>query len=813
MVVQDLRYSVRMLAKAPEFTAIAVLTLGLGIGANATMFILVDAVLFKNLPIADSDRVLYISSTNRETGSGRGESYPDYLCLQSRAQSFQSLAAFSGEDADVSDKSAIPTQVRGGLLTFNAFSVIGEKPIIGRDFLPEDARPGAPPVVILAHSLWQSRYNKDPSIIGKTIRINEIPAVVVGVMPPGFRFPRANELWMPLIPVGNWQKREFRGLTIFGRMAPGASLASVRAEMTTLVRDLETAYPETNKNIGIQVETYNDYFTGRDTRLIYLALLGAVGFVLLIACANVANLLLARATGRVREISIRVALGARRWRVIRQLLVESITLAALGGILGSLLGVWGVRIYQAAIIPDDAPAYFSFSMDYRVLAFLLAITILTGILFGLAPALRLSRLDINASLKEGGQGSGMSSRSRSLSAALVVSEMGLAFILLVGAGLMIRSFMNMTRTPVGVNTKNILSMDIILRASKYPTPQSQISFHQQLRAHLLALPGIESVAMASNLPGDGWTDFVYELEGHASADPRKLPRVGGVIVSPSYFPALGIQSVRGRVLSDLDGVSGVPVVVVNKTFARMSWPNDESLGKRLRLIMPLPNTPNAPAPVPQVWLTVVGVVPDIVQSDSSQGAHDPLIYLPYQQLPQREMVVAARTVVFPGSMSNAFRREVLAMDQNLPVTDLRTLDALLRERAWPWRIYGSMFSIFAAVALLLASVGLYAVIAHSVGQRTQEIGVRMALGAPREAILRMVLMHGFRQLFIGLAVGLLASLGLTQVLGDLLIGVQPLDPLTFLSVALVLTLAAALGCTIPARRAMRVDPIVALRYE
>ncbi len=802
-----------MLRKSPGFTAVAVLTLALGIGANATMFILVDSVLLKSLPIADSDNVVYISSTNREAGGGRGESYPDFLYLQSKARSFESLAAFSGDDVDVSDESAIPTQVRGGVLTFNAFSVIGQTPIIGRDFVPEDARPGAAPVVILAHNLWQSRYDKDPSIIGRTIRINEIPTVVIGVMPPGIRFPRADELWMPLIPTDKWQRREFRGLTVFGRLAPVASLASARAELTSLARDLETAYPTTNKDVGIQVQNYNDYFTGRDTRLTYLALLGAVGFVLLIACANVANLLLARANSRVREISIRVALGARRWRVICQLLVESIMLAVLGGILGSLLGEWGVHIYQATILPDDAPAFLSFSMDYRVLAYLLAITVVTGILFGLAPALRLSRIDINASLKEGGQSSGRTSRVRSLSAVLVVGEIALAFVLLVGSGLMIRSFLNMTRTPIGAKTDNILSMDIILRASKYPTPQSQISFHQRLRARLLALPGIASVAMASNLPGDGWTDFVYELEGRPSSDAGKLSRIGGVVVSPSYFSVLGIQIGRGRAFSDLDGVSGVPAVMVNKTFASMSWPNDEPLGKRLRLIMPPPNTPNAPASVPQAWLTVVGVVPDIVQSDSSQGAHDPLIYLPYRQLPQREMVVAARTVVPPGSLSNAFRREVLAMDPDLPVTDLRTLDALLRERAWPWRIYGSMFSIFAASALLLAFVGLYAVIAHSVSQRTQEIGIRMALGASRKAILRMIFMDGFRQLLIGLVVGLGASFGLTRILGDLLIDVRPLDPLTFLSVALVLTVAAVLGCAIPARRAMKVDPMVALRYE
>ncbi|HKV26770.1 MAG TPA: ABC transporter permease, partial [Candidatus Acidoferrales bacterium] len=812
-LLQDARYALRTLRKSPGFTAVAVLTLALGIGANATVFIIADAILFKNLPFADSDRVLYISSVNREAGRGRGESYPDYLYLRSRTHSFEALAAFSGDDVDVSDKGSIPTQVRGDSLTSNAFSVIGQRPMIGRDFLPEDVRPGATPVVILAHNLWQSRYHQNPSIVGRTIRINNVPAVIIGVMPAGINFPRGDQLWVPLIPTGNWQKREYRGLTVFGRLAPGASLASARAELTTLARDLESAYPVTNKKIGVQVETYNDYFTSRDTRLIYLALLGAVAFVLLIACANVANLLLARATGRVREVSIRVALGARRARVIRQLLVESLILATHGGVLGSLLGFWGVRLFRETIIPGDAPAYLAFSIDYRVFAYLLAVTVLTGILFGLAPALRLSRLDINTTLKEGGPGAGRNLRARFLSTVLVVGQIALAFVLLVGAGLMIRSFLNMTRTPIGANTNNILSMDIILRPAKYPTPQTQISFHEQLKARLLALPGIESVAMASNFPGDGWTDFVYELEGSPAVDPRKLPRVGGVIVSPSYFQVLDIRSVRGRVFTDLDGVSGVPVVVANKSFATISWPNEEPLGKRLRLIMPPLSTPNAPASVPQAWLTVVGIVPDIVQSDSSEGAHDPLIYIPYRQLPQREMVVGARTIVPPGTLSNAFRREVLTTDPELPVTDLRTLDALLRERAWPWRIYGSMFSIFAAIAFLLASVGLYAVIAHSVSQRTQEIGIRMALGASPRGILLMVLRQGVLQLLIGLVLGLAASLGLTQALGDMLIGVKPFDPLTFLSLALVLSLAALLGCAIPARRAMRVDPMVALRHE
>ena len=812
-LIQDIRFALRTLRKNPGFTAIAVLTLAVGIGANATVFIITDAILFKNLPFADSERILYVSSVNRETGYGRGVSYPDYRYLQSSTRSFQGLAAFSGDDTDVSDNGSVPTQVRGTLFTANTFPVIGERPLVGRAFLPEDESPGAAPVVILAHDLWRSRYDLSPAIIGKTIRINGVPRTVIGIMPPGFHFPRATELWMPLIPAGKWQRREYRHLTVFGRLANGANLSSATAELTILARHLESAYPDTNEGIGIQAETYNDYFTSRNTRLIYFSLMGAVAFVLLIACANVANLLLARAGVRAREVSIRSALGAARNRVIRQLLVESVCLAGLSGALGTLLGFWGVQVFRANLNPDDSHSYLSFSMDYRVLVFLVGITILTGVVFGLVPALRLSNVDINLALKEGGQASGTSSRSRFLSAVLVMGEIAMTFVLLVGAGLMIRSFLNMTQTPIGADTHNILSMDIILRAAKYPTDASQLSFHEQLKTRLLAIPGIESVALASNFPGDGWTDFVYELEGRPAVDLRKLSRIGGVVVSPPYFSLLSIPLIHGRLFTQLDNAAGMPVAVVNRSFAAMAWPGADPLGKRLRLYMPPPNSPNAPASVPQAWLTVVGVVPDIVQSDSSQGAHDPLIYLPYNQLPQREMVVGARTAVPPSSLMGAFRREVLAMDPDLPVTDLRTLDTLLEERAWPWRIYGSMFSIFAAIALLMATIGIYAVIAQSVGQRTREIGIRVALGASPQSIVRMVFKEGLLQLFIGLLVGIIASLGLVQMLSDLLIGVEPLDPATFVGVALLMGLAVTLGCAIPARRAMRVDPIHALRSE
>jgi len=811
---QDLVFAFRGIRKTPGFSAVAVVALALGIGANATVFTIANAFLFQSLPIVDSDRVLYISSISSSSGRGRGSSYPDYRDFQSQTKSFSALGAFSRLDVDVSDKSGLPTQYKGAYVTSNTFSIIGQQPVIGRAFLPEDARPGAPPVAILSYGLWENRYGKDPALIGRSIRINEIPTVVIGVMPPAIEFPGTSQLWMPLVPAGDWEKREHRSLTMFGRLAPDASLESATAEITSVAHRLESQYPATNKEVGALVETYTDYFNDSDMNLILLALLGAVGFVLLIACANVANLLLARAVSRTREISIRTALGAGRWRIIRQLLVESVVLSSIGGVLGSAAGVGGVRFFQATLIAEDTPAYLHFGVDYRVLAYLAAITVGTGILFGLAPALRLSRLDINLVLKDGGHGASTGSRARHLSSLLVVTEMALAFVLLVGAGLMIRSFLKMSHTPMGVRTDHLMSMDILLRPRKYPTEPAQISFYQQLKARLEALPGVQMVGMASNLPGDGWTDSTYELEGAPPVDPRKQPHVGAVIVNPTYFPVLEIRPRRGRIFSETDGVSGVPVVIVNETFARMSWPGDQdaALGKRVRLS--IRSSSAAPGPASQSWLTVVGVIPDIVQSDTNQGAHDPLIYVPYRQLPQREMVLAARTHVPPESLSNAFRREVQSVDGDLPVTDLRTLDRLLWERTRSWRVYGTMFSIFAAMALLLASVGLYAVIAHSVGQRTQEIGIRMAMGASAPSIMAMVFAQGMRQLLIGLAIGLAASFALTRILAALVVvQVKPADPVTYLTVALVLILAGAIGSAIPACRAIKVDPIVALRYQ
>jgi putative ABC transport system permease protein len=810
---QDIKFAFRTLGRNPGFTAVAILTLSLGLGANASVFTLANAVLYKNLPFANSERILYISSLNRANGESDDISYPDFLDYRSQSKSFDGIAAFTGLNADVSDKSGNPQRYRGNRISAQTFSVIGQKPFVGRDFLSDDERIGAAPVAIISFGLWENRYARNLAIIGESVRVNEIPTTIVGVMPRGFMFPAESDVWLPLIPKDDFQKREVRTVTLAGRLADSAKISSARAEMETIARRLATAYPASNKDFSVQIQSFNDFANGGPIKVVFLAMLGAVGFVLLIACANVANLLLARAVGRSREISIRSALGASRWRIVRQLLVESVILSVAAGVLGWLASIWGIRTFDAAVIPNGKPAFIAFSVDYRVILYIAAITLGTGILFGMAPALRLSKLDINATLKDGGHGASSGGRGKILSAILVVSEMALAVVLLVGAGLMIRSFLKMYNAPVGVQSDNVLSMRMLLRDTKYPAPSDQITFFQRLHERLAIVPGVETIAFTSNMPAGGSLRFPYELEGKPPVDERKRPQTDALVVSPGYFDVMRVRPLFGRTFTEADGVSGFPVIIVNKSFADTFWPNEDCLGKRLRLVTAPVAAKAGTPPSPQTWLTVVGEIPDIIQNDLGKGQRDPIVYLPYRQQPLRGMNVVARTGVPPAPLGDAFRREVKFLDQDLPVFNLRSLDDFLAQRNWPWRVFGTMFAIFAAIALLLASVGLYAVIAHSVSQRTQEIGIRMSLGASGAKVLSLIFMQGMRQLMAGLFLGLAAAFGVTRVLRTLLVGVSPTDPVTFVTVALVLSFAGVLGCMLPARRAIRVDPIVALRHN
>ena len=800
---RDVSYAVRALRKNPGFTAVAVMTLALGIGVNATVFTVTKAALFAGFPMVENnDRVLYLSS-----GRGCCLSYPDFEDWRAQAKSFTGMAIVYGALRIVTDKSGFAESYYATEVSADTFRVIGQSPFMGRDFNRSDDTPGAPPVAILAYDFWQRRFGKDPSVVGRTIRMNGAPATVIGVMPQGFPFPQKQDLWVPLIPTPEVRKREARDKWFaFGRLAPGATIAGARAEMEIIGRRLGAAYPLTNqgRNLLPFVQTFNEFFFFGNENEVYWSMWGAVGFVLLIACANLANLMLARALGRSREISLRIALGAGRWRIVRQLLIESLLLSGLGAVAGWWIAKWGVHAYEAA---DRGPGMSSwrildYSMDYKVLAYIVAISGGTALLFGLTPALRISRLDVNSMLKDGGRSATGGGSGKRLSALLVVGEIALAVVLLAGAGVTIRSFLNIYNADIGVRKADLLTMSVNLPQSRYPTAESRMAFYDHVKANLEAIPEVESVAFANRVPVGGSSSFPYELAGAAESDEKHRPVVSALTVSPGYFRTMGTAMLSGREFNDFDGTTGVPAAIVNERFATRYWPGENPLGKRLRLF----DGQKAGA-----WLTVVGVAPNIAQNGALR--RDSLAYVAYRQNPTGNMEAMARSRVPPGKLVTAFRRALQRIDSDLPVLGPRTLDERLQVNYWSNGLYGVLFLILASVALLLASVGLYAVVAHSVTGRTQEMGIRMAIGATSRDVRRLVVTEGMRPVGIGLVLGLAASLAVNRALKSLLVQVSPGDPTALAVASGILILAALLGCLIPARRAMRVDPVIALRHD
>jgi len=568
-ILEDIRFGLRTLLKNPGFTTVAVTALALGIGVNATVFSLANAVLFKNLPFANSDQILYLASTNSTKPHWwPAHSYPDFLDLKAQLKSFDAVGASTGVSANISDHTASPEGYHGARITANTFSLIGQKPLAGRDFLPSDEQPGAAPVAILSYKVWENRYGKDLSVIGRTVRIDEEPTTIIGVMPSRLDFPRETEVWKPLIPSDDHKKRENRWFTVYGHIAGHSSLKSSSAEVAGIMQRLAGEYPITNKDIGGRVVGYNEYFDGNEggIQTVFIAMLGAVGFVLLIACANVANLQLARAVSRTREISIRVALGAGRWRIIRQLLIESLMLSITGGAIGFVLAIWGVRTFDNVVTPLGKPPSIDFSMDLRALLYIAGITLGTGLLFGLAPALRLSKLDVNTALKDGGRGSSGGGRGKYLSGLLVVVEMALAVVLLAGAGLMIRSFMNAYRSDLGILSTNILTMYIELPRANYKLPEQQKAFFDRLKTRLDAVPGVEISTVTSNIPLTGSWNFPYEIDGEPQSDARRRPNVDAVIITPDYFRVMGDQMLAGRDFTPADGAN----IIVNRQCAEPS---------------------------------------------------------------------------------------------------------------------------------------------------------------------------------------------------------------------------------------------------
>jgi predicted permease len=623
-------------------------------------------------------------------------------------------------------------------------------------------------------------------------------------MPARFTFPGTSDLWLPLMRTPAMERRSSRTLTMFGRLMEGASLRTVNAELEVVASRLATTHPASNTDVRFIADTFNDrYNSGQTARLLYW-MLWAVVFVLLIACANVANLLLARAAVRAREISIRASLGATQWQVLRQLLIESLLIAVLGGALGTLLGFWGVRIFDAALVPAVKPAYIDFSIDARVVLYLAGVTAGAAILFGIVPALQLSRLDLTTALKESSAASG-GRRTRTISAALVVTEVALAVVLLTGAGLMARSFVNTMKADIGFEPANLLSFSLNLRRTKYPTVSEQAHFYERLKSRLAAIPGVEAISVTSDLPAESPDEFDYDVEG-APAE-RPAHRAMGLLVDEDYFRALGVRPRSGREFQATDTSSSPRIVIVNAAFARRAWPQQEAVGRRVKL-----TARDGDRLEEDTWLTVTGVVPDVLQDDESFEL-SPVIYLPYRQRPGSGMELLVRARVPAASLVESIRREVGALDGDLAVRGLRPLAESLWLRNWRQRVFGAMFSIFGAIALVLAGLGLYAVMAHAVSQRTREFGVRRTLGASSAMIALLVIRQAAARFALGLTAGLAGAALVTRVLDSMLVGVGPTDPLTFLTVTAVLGSAVVLGCAVPTRRATRVDPLAALRSE
>ncbi len=795
---KDLRYSARMLVKNPGFTVVAVITLALGIGANTAIFSVVNAVLLRPLDYEDPDRLVIILENNWQKGWTRFAVAPgNFAEWREQNQVFEQMAAYTGSSFTLVGEGD-PEQLQGTRASTNLFALLGVKPALGRDFLPEEDHSGGERVVIVSHGLWQRRFGADPGMVGKQLTLNGYSYTVVGVMPAGFRFPNSRtELWVPVaFSAADLGNRGGHFLTVSARLKPGVTLEQAQIEMNAIAERLQEQYPQTNAAWGARVALLVEEVVG-DVRSSLLALVCAVAFVLMIVCANVANLLLARAAARRREVAIRAALGASRSRLLRQLLTESVLLSLLGGALGMLLAARGVDAL-VSFGPTNIPRLNQVVMDGRVLGFAFLISLATGIIFGLAPALQASQTDLTESLKEGGRSSSAGAGSQRLRRLLVVAEVALSLVLLVGAGLMIKSFVRLSKVETGFDSQNTLTAQINLPQSRYDDGQQQAAFFRQVLERIEALPGVESVGAVLPLPFTGDSLFSFIVEGHPTDD---MPSANYYAVSPNYFGAMGIPLLKGRFFTEADLAESPRVAIINETMARRYFPDEDPIGKRM-------NITNGPPALREI----VGVVGDVKQYglDTQSPAQ---MYEPYLQRPWSGMTLVVRAASEPTGLTSAVRREVLAVDKEQPIARAQTMEEIIADSVAPRRFSVILLAAFAAVALTLAAVGIYGVMSYLISQRTHEIGVRLALGARRRDVLRLVVGQGMRLVLLGVGIGMLAAFALTRLMESLLFGVNPTDPLTYIVVALMLTTSALLACYVPARRATKLDPLVALRNE
>jgi putative ABC transport system permease protein len=803
-LLPDLRYAVRLLIKKPAFTVIVVAALALGIGANTAIFSVVNSILLRPLPYRDPSRLVMIWMNNKRMNVDEDiHSYPNYVDYRDQNQVFESMAAYSGVSLNLVG-AAEPERVIGAAATASLFEVLGVEPQMGRVFTAEEEQIGRDKVVVLSYGLWRRRFGKDPNILGQNIQVSDVSRTVIGVMPPSFKYPHKDaEIWVPLAVDEN--RRAARGSFAYyaiGRLKPGVSIDQARAEMGSLASNFERQYPAILEGLGVNLVPLHQQVTSR-VRPALLVLLGTVAIVLLIACANVANLLLARAAGREREIAIRTALGASRVRLIRQLLTESSLMALAGGTAGLLIAKWGLSVL-IALSPEDIPRLDQIGIDGRVLGFTLLVSLVTGLLFGLVPALQASKPDLNESLKESGRSATAGVERRRVRSALVVLEVALSLVLLIGAGLMIKSFSRLQKVDLGFNPDRLVSMNIQLSRTKYEGPKAA-AFFRQLIDRVGAMPGVESAGAISAIFIDALPNSTnFTVEGKPPFPTAEQIETPVDLVTPTYFRTMGIALLKGREFTEQDGLETQPVAMINDTFARRFWPGEDPIGRRFKFGDSGSDTP---------WMTIVGVVGDMRRTGLDVDVRCET-FLPYTQrrfVGFLSLVVRAKSD--PGTIATAVRDLVWSLDPNQPVSHIRTMDQLLEGMMAQRRLNMVLFALFGGVALVLAAVGVYGVISYSVTQRTHEIGIRMALGADRADVLRLIVLNGMMLVIVGVAIGLLAAAALTRLMTALLFGVSATDPITFVAVSGILLGVALAACFVPALKAIRVDPMIALRYE
>ena len=800
-MLNDFRYALRQLIKAPSFTAVAIVTLALGIGACTAIFSVVNTVLLRPLDYPNPERLVVIRETQLPQFPEFTVAPPNYLDWEKQTKSYEHLAAYTGAGLNLTGEGE-PQRLIGVKVTAHYFDVYGIKPVLGRTLLPEEDAEGKNHVVVLSYPFWHRVFGGARDVVGRPIQLNGEQYTVVGVAPYGFGAASKVDLWTPMAFKPDETANSNRGahyINVAGRLKPGVTVAQARAELNLIATQLAQQYPDSNKGWGIMMAPLQDYSV-RDVRPVLYTLLGAVACVLLIACANLANLLLARATARHREISIRAALGAGRGRLVRQLLTESVVLAVCGGIAGILLARWGLDALLS-LAPSTLPRTGDIRLDSGVLIFSLTLSVATGLLFGIAPAWLAARADVNEALKQGTRGSTEGGARGRLRSALVVVEVTFALVLLGGAGLLARSFMQLAHVDPGFIPENAALMRLSLPEKKYPQPEQQLAFANSLLEQIRNLPGVQAVGITHSMPLVGDYVLTFTIEGRPAMAPSDLPSTNYYAVTPDYFRAMGIRLVRGRIFTPQDDARAPRVAVINETMARQFFPNEDPIGKRI-------NIQNGP----DTWREIVGIVADIKQYglDKATSAQ---AYEPFAQAPLNSLNVVIRTTGSPAALLGALRPAVYAVDKDQPVGIIRPLEEIMADSISRQRFAMLLLTVFSSVALVIAAVGIYGVMAYNVVQRTGEFGIRMALGAQQRDVLRLVLAQGGKLIGLGLVVGLLATLGASRAMGSMLFNTSAYDPLTLTSITLLLAAVALVACFFPANRATKVNPIDALRTE